>query len=134
MYYTTRSVSNHKVDFTHVQKFFGYIAYWKLVGQLLKMCASEEAKIALNQLNVFQRIWFYVQFPFKVLYYVTLKPLGMFYSYKTKMTGTYEIVDGYFTKEKFKMKKNKTHYLFKIPVLTHPSSFTDKDLEKLMNQ
>lgn len=115
---TTHAVNNTKTNLNG-----GYIAYWKLYGQLLKQIKAFPYPSASAK----RKMW--MGFILKTLWWIAIKPLGQFFSTKKFITGRYMDING-------KMKNIdlvcKTQYrIFSIPVFSTVSTNFEKNLQLL---
>jgi len=143
----THTVSRNSVDNKFTQKFGGYLTYWKLYAQFVKMLSNkseviqklrdnlvivagmtnEDVTRKLNRQFVMLRFKTYT---FMFVWSCLIKPLGYFYSRVTTMRGDFVVTNDYF--QNTNLKKNRTHYIFGILVLfQYDMKLTDADIKKL---
>lgn len=143
----THTVSRHTVDNKFTQKYGGYLTYWKLYAQFVKMLSNKseimqklrEALVIVTAMTN-QDITKKLNRQYKMLRLKTytvmfvwaclIKPLGYFYSRVTTKKGSFVVTNGHF--QNTDLKKCRTHYICGIPVFyQYDMTLTDADIKDL---
>lgn len=119
----TREVSRHSIKKIHISRNGGYVAYFKLYPTLWRMLynaplISKPKKIGIGFLLILQTPWWLI-----------LKPLGVLFSTKSLITGTYERVNGQFSK--MDLEKTLTLRFLGIPVGFWFPKLNEDDIKNL---
>jgi hypothetical protein len=145
----TNTISSNTVNNKFTQNFGGYLTYWKLYANFVKMLSNKSdmmSKLRDNLISVAEmtnqditrklnRHFIMLRLKTYTIMFVwvcLIKPLGQFYSTVTTMRGDFVVTNGYF--QNTNLKKCRTHYIFGIPIFyQYCMKLSDENIKNLIN-
>lgn len=129
----TRTVTTHNIDNRSTQRKGGYLMYWRLYGQLVKMLSDKskakqhimqqilltEKLIGLKLQRKVNRAFFKAKlhtYTLGFIWWCLMKPLGQFHHTFVSTQGQYQVVDGEFFN--ISLQKSTKHFLFGVSIWT----------------
>lgn len=116
------------VDNKLTQNFGDYATYFKLY---LKLWQQMSHMCRIANLNRLHMTLMYCKLALSSVWFCLLKPLGQFYSHKTRIAGTFTMNDDIFIN--ISLYKYRVHKIFGITVFYHSMELTEDDKDKLIN-